>query len=113
MKEWFNSLFGYRIMDNNDEIVYQETHSRLTFIAYLSVILGGIIYLLLPLWINAVIILVVCGASLSATFIRINRRKSIEQSLMVKLDSIMMSATLFILVNLFLNSMVVFGINKL
>jgi hypothetical protein len=113
MKEWFNLLFGYRAMDANDELVYRETHSRLTLIAYLGAVLGGLIYLLLPIWVNAVIILVVCGSSISITFIRIKKRNSIEQNLMVKLDSAMVFLTLFILVNMFLNSMVVFGINKL
>lgn len=113
MKEWFNSLFGYRAMDANDELVYRETHSRLTLITYLGAILGGITYLLLPIWVNSAIILVVCGSSISVTFIRIKKRNSIEQGLMVKLDSIMLFITLFVLVNLFLNSMVVFGINKL
>lgn len=103
MGEWFESLFGYRYMDKEEEVIYRETYVRLTFLAYVAGMLGGIMYILLPSLLNSMAILIICSSALVIAITRVRKKDTLPQSVTVKYDTISMFLTILILTNLAIN----------
>ena len=100
MGEWFETLFGYRYMNKDEEVIYRETYVRLTFLAYVAGMLGGVIHILLPSLLNSMFILIICSSALVIAIIRVKNKDILSQSMTVKYDTLSMFLTLIILTNL-------------
>ena len=90
-------------LNKEKEVIYRETYVRLTFLAYVAGMLGGVIYILLPSLLNSMAILIICSSALVITITRVRKKDTLPQSMIVKYDTISMFLTILILTNLAIN----------
>lgn len=95
-------------MNKEEEVIYRETYIRLSFLAYIAGILGGVLYLILPSLLNSMFILFICTVALINTIARFKHKDTLPQSMIVKYDSIGVFLTILILTNLAINLVTLF-----